>query len=133
MGVICSFLTAGLLVGGCERVVQRSYAGTDRIESIPMRANEELRAVTRGCSLTLTGKFLRLRLEGRDTFVRIDDPVGTVYVDGDSHSVECHFPPRRLVLRGQGHRVVIWDRPGQARPDTDVQGTDQLVQFRKPE
>lgn len=98
-----------------------------------MQPDEELRASARGCSLTLTGKFRRLRLEGQDTFVRIAEPVGTVYVDGDSHSLECHSAPRRVVLRGKGHRVVIWERPGEPRPETDVQGTDQLVQFRKPE
>lgn len=95
-----------------------------------MQPSERLAVKASECSLTLKGAFLELDLEGEENFVQIDSPIEELKMAGLNNKVECLGSPKFIRLSGKGQRVIVFERPGEARPQVQTEGTDQAVQFR---
>ncbi len=95
-----------------------------------MQPNDRLDVKSSECSLTLRGTFLELHLQGDENFVQVQAPIQELRMEGLDNKVECHGSPKKIHLSGKGQRVIVLERPGEARPQVQTEGTDHAVQFR---
>lgn len=100
-----------------------------------MEPAEHLQARCDECSLRLIGDFAELRLQGKENFITLKGRVNQLTIEGHHNIVECLDGPDRILLKGQGNRVKVSERPGRQRPQIQVEGSDQGVTYRpfKPE
>lgn len=121
-------LVLGLLVGCATST--RHYEGKSKLEEMTMESGQTLSATSEECSLTVKGPFTRLQLRGNENYFKLTGPVDRIEIDGRGNTVDCSSLPTQVRLRGASNQVRM--PQGQPRPQMDVQGNDQHVQFQTP-
>ncbi len=100
------------------------------MQDLQVNPGGRLEARCNECSLRLRGDFQELILDGKDNFVVIEGRARVIRLAGQHNSVECLDGPEQVFLSGSGQRVKITEQPGRARPQVQVEGTDQGVTYR---
>lgn len=119
----------GALAVGCGNST-RSFSGQGKMQELQMEPGQVLEARCTECSLRISGDFSGLRLLGKDNFVTLQGRANNLELDGSHNMVECLDGPETVLLKGNGNRVKISERPGRQRPQIKVEGSDQGVTYR---
>lgn len=123
-------LSIFLVLAGCAPA-PRQYSGQSRLEELTVEPGQTLSAEAQECSLTVKGPFQCLVLRGNENYFKLTGAVDRLDIDGRGNTIDCVAVPGRVRLRGGSNQVRM---PISARrPEMDVEGTDQHVQFQTPQ